>query len=69
MHPHSFHTPSASIDTAINALKRMQDRVHELSNRSTLQPYELEELQQLNTQIHKILIAIEGELCQHPRTY
>ena len=66
---HSFHTPSASIDTAINTLKRMQDKAHELSNRSTLQPYELEQLQQLNTQIHKILTFIEGELCQHHTTY
>lgn len=52
---HSFHTPLPDLQTVIDTLTRLQAEVHQLSNRSTLEPYELERLGELNHKIHKIL--------------
>lgn len=54
-HTHSFHKSLPSIESAIEKLNLLQQEAHQLSQRSTLEPYELERLQQLHCQIHNIL--------------
>ena len=57
-----LHQPNLTIETVIEQLTRLQEESRQLSNRSTLEPYELTRLMDLNTKIVRILNFMSGEL-------
>ena len=61
-HTYPSQTPALSLDTVIDMIKGVQEESHQLSQRSTLEPYELERLMELNNKILRILTFMAGEL-------
>lgn len=57
-----LHQPNLTIETVIDQLTRLQEESRQLSNRSTLEPYELTRLMDVNDKIAKILTFMTTEL-------